>query len=73
MIYLHKTNVNFKFQLSAMLVLFIFLKVVSVKVVHSLKICQHTKFHGSKLCGVNFATASVVRTSAILEPLKPRN
>jgi hypothetical protein len=48
---------------------FLFLtKMGSLKVVHRLKICQYTKFHGA-----SFASTSQVWTSAILEWLKIRD
>jgi hypothetical protein len=46
---------------------------VSLKVVHPLKIYQYTKFHGPTLTGASFASTSEVRTSAILEWLKLRD
>jgi hypothetical protein len=44
-----------------------------LKVVHPLKIYQHTKFHGPTLTGASFASTSGVLTSAILEWLKVRD
>jgi hypothetical protein len=38
----------------------IFAKVVSLKVVHSLKISQNTKFHGPTLTGASFTSTSKV-------------
>jgi hypothetical protein len=37
-----------------------FSKVVVLKVVHPLKICQHTKFYGPTLSGAVFSSASEV-------------
>jgi hypothetical protein len=53
-----KYSVNFNFQPPAIFVFFIFLlfaaKVVLLKVVYPLKICQHTKYHGPTLTGQIF-------------------
>jgi hypothetical protein len=46
---------------------------VSLKVVHPLKIYQNTKCHGSTLTRASFTSTSKVRTSAILEWLKLRH
>jgi hypothetical protein len=61
-----KKNVNFDFQPPAMLAFlffFSFAKVVSLKVVHPLKICQLAKCHGTALTGANFASPSAVSKS----------
>jgi hypothetical protein len=68
-----KQTMNFKIQLAAMFVFFVLSKMVSLKVVHPLKIYQYTKFHVPTLTGASFASISEVRTSAILEWLKVRD
>jgi hypothetical protein len=46
-------------------------KMVSLKVVHRLKICQYTQFFGPTLTGaIVVPTSEVLLTSAILELLK---
>jgi hypothetical protein len=57
-------NVNFKFQPPAMLVFFVFRKVVLLKVVHPFYVYQYTTFHGPTLTRASFASASEVRSSA---------
>jgi hypothetical protein len=69
---LHKTK-NFNIQLAAMFVFFVFDKMVSLKVVHPLKIYQYTKCHDPTLTGASFASTSEVWMSAILEWLKVRD
>jgi hypothetical protein len=65
---------NFNIQKAAVFVFFVFFtKMVSLKVVHPLKIYQNTKFNGPTLIGASFASTSEVRTSAILECLKLRD
>jgi hypothetical protein len=62
-----KPTMNFNIQTAAMFVFFLFLtKMVSLKVVHPVKIYQYTIFHGPTLTGASFASASEVWTSAIL-------
>jgi hypothetical protein len=69
-----KQNTNFNIQTAAIFVFFLFLtKMVSLKVVHPLKIYQYTKFHVPMLTGASFASTSEVWTSAILEWLKVRD
>jgi hypothetical protein len=53
---------------------FLFLtKMVSLKVVHPLKVYQYTKYHVPTLTGASFTSISDVWTSAILEWLKVRD
>jgi hypothetical protein len=65
-------TINFNIQTAAMFVFFL-TKMVSLKVVHPLKIYQNTKFHGPTLIGASFASTSEVWTSTILEWLKVRD
>jgi hypothetical protein len=59
---------KFNFQLPSTFVLFFFFaKIVSVKVVHPLKIYQHAQFHAPTLRGSSFASISEVSTTATLE------
>jgi hypothetical protein len=52
---------NINIQTAAMFVFFLFLtKMVSLKVVHPLKIYQYTEFHGPTLTGASFASTSEV-------------
>jgi len=53
---LHKKNIDFNFQPLSTFVVWIFIKIVSLEVVHPLKIYQHTKYHGPTLNGKNFAS-----------------
>jgi hypothetical protein len=54
--------VNFNIQPPAIFVFFVsFAKVVSLKVVHSLKACQHTEFRGPTLTAAILASISEVR------------
>jgi hypothetical protein len=46
---------------------------VSLKVVHPLRIYQNKKFHGPTLIGASFTSTSKVLTSAILERLQLRH
>jgi hypothetical protein len=50
-----------------------FAKVVSLKVVHPLKIYQNTKFDGRALADASVTSTSKVSTSAILEWLQLRH
>jgi hypothetical protein len=69
-----KQTMNFNIQTAGMFVFFLFLtRMVSLKVVHPLKIYQYTKFHGPTLTGASFASTPEVWTSAILEWLKIRD
>jgi len=43
-----------------MFVFFVYRKIVSLKVVHPLKIYQNKKFHGPTLSGASFAVISEV-------------
>jgi hypothetical protein len=51
---------NFNIQTAAMFVFFVFDKNGLIKVVHTLKIYQYTKFHGPTLTGAGFASTSEV-------------
>jgi hypothetical protein len=51
---------NFNIQLAAMFVFLFLTKMVSLKVVHPLKIYQYTKFHGTTLTGASIASTSEV-------------
>jgi hypothetical protein len=62
-----KQDVNCKFQLPTMFVLFVIAVVVLFKVVHHLKIYQNKKLHGPTLTSASFAPISEVWTSAIFE------
>jgi hypothetical protein len=68
-----KQTMNFNIQLAAIFVFMFLTKIISLKVVHHLKIYQYIKFHGLSLTGASFASTSEVWTSAILEWLKVRD
>jgi hypothetical protein len=68
--YLHK-NVKFKFRLLVMIIFFA--NMALLKVVHSLKNYQHTKFHGPTLSGASLVPTSEVWTPDILQSLKMWN
>jgi hypothetical protein len=68
-----KPNMNFNIQTAAVLVFFFLTKMVSLKVVHPLKMYQYSKFHGPRFTGASFASTSEDWTSAILECLKLRD
>jgi hypothetical protein len=69
-----KQNMNFNFQPAATFIFVVFdKKMVLLKVVHPLKIYQHTKFHGPTLTDATFASTSEVWTRAILKCLKVRD
>jgi hypothetical protein len=55
-----KQNTNFNIQTAAMFVFFDFDKMVELKVVHPLKVYQHTKLHGPTLNSASFASTSEV-------------
>jgi hypothetical protein len=65
-----KQTTNFNIQLAVILYFLFLTKMVSLKVVHPLKI---TKFHVPTLTDASFASISEVWTSAILEWLKVRD
>jgi len=56
-----------------MFVYLVFIKVVSLKVVHPLKISLHSKFHGPTLSSASLVRTLVVWRSAILERLQLLN
>jgi hypothetical protein len=53
MSFLHKTKYDFNFQ--AHMYFWIFTKMFLFKIVHPLKIYQHTKFQGTSLIDASFA------------------
>jgi hypothetical protein len=55
-----KKNVNFNLQPHAMFVFLVFSQVVLLKVIHPLKIYQHTKCHSRRLTGASFTSTSEV-------------